>query len=119
MSPKDTIQEIPIKKAKGLISQGAYILDVRQPEEYEEVHIQDCNLLPLPYLCKESLEEKKIPKDKEILVYCKKGIRSMKAAEMMIELGYKNLYSLEGGIVSFLEAEDYEILGSNIYKLPN
>jgi len=49
------------------------------------------------------VEESGIPKDKKIGIFCTGGIRCEKAAVAMKELGYKNVYQLDGGILDYIE----------------
>lgn len=71
------------------------LVDVRSPAEREELHMGGIHI-PLNELPERVSE---IPKDKQVIVYCKRGGRSMKAIEWL-ESTYKfeNLYNLEGGI---------------------
>ena len=71
------------------------LLDVRTKEEYETGHIKDSVLVPVDNL---KVEVEKELKDKEalIFVYCRSGNRSVTAANILIELGYKNVFNLGG-----------------------
>lgn len=65
------------------------IIDVRTQEEYNESHIKDA--INIPY--NEINANSNIPKDKDILVYCRSGVRSAKAYEILKQLNY-NVYDL-------------------------
>lgn len=80
------------------------LLDVRTKEEHETGHIKDSILMPLDKL-KEEAEKSLKDKDVTIFVYCRSGSRSTSAAEILIGLGYKNVYNL-GGIIDW----PYEII---------
>jgi phage shock protein E len=71
------------------------LLDVRTKEEYETGHIKNSILIPVDNLKDEAI---KALKDKEvtIFVYCRSGNRSVTAANILIEQGYKNVYNLGG-----------------------
>ena len=71
-----------------------FLLDVRNPDEYEKARIKNSKLIPLPIL-ENNLD--KIPKNKEVIVYCHYGNRSLKAANILKEKGF-NAKSLVGGI---------------------
>jgi rhodanese-related sulfurtransferase/rubrerythrin len=74
-------------------------VDVRQPEEYGHAHIPGARLLPLPQLAR-SLDQ--FPKDKELVFYCHSGGRSMAAAAMTEEEGFKAaIYNLTGGMLAW------------------
>ena len=100
-SLKGNIKNItPQDAKKRLDSENEIIvLDVRTKEEYETGHIEKAILMPLDTLVNES---QKNLKDKEttIFVYCRSGSRSFKAAEILIDQGYKNVYNL-GGIIDW------------------
>ena len=76
------------------------ILDVRTKEEYYDKHIDGAINIPL-----NEIESSTVLKDKEqtIFVYCQSGRRSVEASKKLIQLGYKNIYNLDGGIQSFKE----------------
>jgi len=78
---------------------GSYTLvDVRQPREYEEVHLPGAQLIPLPTL-PEYLESK--PLEQPVVVYCRTGARSMAAAKLFIGSGYEHVMNMVGGISSW------------------
>ena len=68
------------------INSGKYtIVDVRAFAEYETGHVKDA--INIPY---DSIDENvKLDKDNTIIVYCKSGVRSKKAADTLKRLGYK------------------------------
>lgn len=76
-------------------SSDAIIIDVRTPDEYKQGHIPKSINIPLQILNDEIIN-KNLNKYTKIIVYCQKGIRSEKAAELLEQLGYKNVYSLGG-----------------------
>lgn len=78
---------------------GYIILDVRTQEEYDEAHIPGAVLIPDTEI--EARAESELPdKDQLILVYCRSGRRSKLAAEILVELGYTNIYEF-GGIIDW------------------
>jgi len=70
--------------------------DVRTPQEYEkDGHIKGANLLPVQlfqYIYLAGL------RDKDVLVYCRSGNRSVTASKMLEQMGLKKVYNLKGGI---------------------
>lgn len=72
----------------------AILIDVRTLEEYEEGHIEDAINMPFDTISKETLKNVTNSKIDNIIVYCKSGERSRKAAIKMLELGYTNVYDL-------------------------
>ncbi|MBU2101064.1 rhodanese-like domain-containing protein [Candidatus Micrarchaeota archaeon] len=75
-----------------------FLLDVHIPEQE---HIQGTD----EFIAFDKIEENinKLPKNKEtpIILYCRSGNMSITASEKLIELGYKNVMNLEGGIKAF------------------
>lgn len=71
------------------------LLDVRTKEEYETGHIKGSMLIPVDILRVEAEKNLK-DKDSSIFIYCRSGNRSVTAANILVELGYKNVYNLGG-----------------------
>lgn len=81
-------------KKKFDFKENFFLLDVRNPNEYELAKLKGAVLIPLPKLEKKLHE---IPKNKEIIIYCHHGNRSLEAAKILKEHGFK-ARSLVGGI---------------------
>ena len=80
------------------------ILDVRTVEEYEEISIPNAiqaNILE-PNEFMDVVE--KLEKKTKIFVYCRSGIRSQKACNILDQLGFKETYNLNGGILEWKKA---------------
>ena len=73
------------------------VVDVRQPEEYRQGHIQGSKLIPLGQL---SGRLKELPKNREIVFVCATGSRSKSATKRMIHEGY-NAINMNGGMMSW------------------
>jgi rhodanese-related sulfurtransferase len=90
------------------------LLDVREPYEFEAMHIKGALNVPrgiLETACEYDYEDT-VPelveaRDKEIIVICRSGNRSVFAAEIMQQMGYKNVVSLKTGMRGW---SDYEQL---------
>ena len=97
--------------AKKMMEESSVIiLDVRTSEEYNEGHIPGAILIP-DYEILETAEEILKDKNQTILVYCRSGNRSRKAANNLLYLGYQNVYDF-GGIIDW----PYEIVkGKKLY----
>lgn len=94
------------------------LLDVRTPEEYEEVHLENALLLPVQVLSASTLEEIGLGedmKDKEIIIYCRSGARSSTAYNIMKSLGYTNIKSVAGGMIHW-EEDQYGFTESGKYE---
>jgi phage shock protein E len=73
---------------------GMMLLDVRTDKEYEGGHIPGSVHVPLSEV---GDKIKKLKKDKELVVYCQSGNRSIWAIKRLMGMGYTNLYNLKGG----------------------
>jgi len=101
ISPGDVVKKI--EKNEDIV-----LLDVRTPEEYKEIHLQNAILLPVQELSLQSLEAIGLgedAKDKEIIIYCRSGGRSKTAYDIMSSLGYTNIKSVSGGMIHWQEDE--------------
>lgn len=79
---------------------GLQLVDVRTPDEYGVSHLKDAqNICVTEANFKEKVQ--KLDKSKPVYVYCKKGGRSAKAAKILIEMGFKEVYDLQGGITAW------------------
>jgi len=86
----------PEALAARLRTEGApVLLDVREPDETTEGHLPGALLLPRGNL--ELGIERLVGQDREIVVYCASGVRSMLAARTLLDLGYARVSSLAGG----------------------
>ena len=86
---------------------GAFVLDVRTQEEWNEYHAPNTTLIPLDQL-RTRLSE--VPKDKEVLVVCRSGNRSQQARDILLSAGY-NATSMVGGLKEWF-AKGYPIEGA-------
>ena len=79
------------------IQQGEdlFLLDVREPHEFQYAHIPNSVLIPLNQL-PERLHE--VASQLEVVVICHHGIRSQQAANYLVQSGYNNIANLLGGI---------------------
>ncbi len=79
---------------KTRLENGAVLIDVREADEFEQVHVLGATLIPLSEFGARFSE---MPKDKEIVLMCAGGVRSAQAAEFAAQHGFR-LSNLEGGI---------------------
>lgn len=78
------------------------LIDVRQPEEYEEEHLPGAQLSVLGGL---QSEINRFPKDKDLIFYCRSGSRSRVASEFFADNGFDpgRIYNMKGGIMAWEE----------------
>jgi len=95
---KNSVTTISPSEAKKKIDKNEKVvfLDTRAPEEFAVSHLAGATFLNYNSYSSEDL--KKIPVDSKIIVYCSVGYRSERIGEKLLELGYKNVFNLYGGI---------------------
>lgn len=86
-----------------------YVVDVREPREYNQGHIAEAQLVPLPKILSSDV---KLPADRQIVLVCRSGRRSRRAAAALQHLGCMNVQVLQGGMLAWgaaglLEAMEY------------
>lgn len=97
------LHNINVSELDSLLQKDIIILDVRTPQEVAEGQIE--NSSSINYYDADFNEKiQKIQKDKTVLVYCKSGGRSVKAARILSDLGQHKVYNLSGGIMAWIKA---------------
>lgn len=93
--------QISPQELKNKLNSNAEVLlvDIREDWEREAYNIGGVHI-PMGDLMARLTE---IPKDKEVVLYCEKGIRSTIAIQRLEGLGFKNLYNLNGGMKAWKE----------------
>jgi molybdopterin/thiamine biosynthesis adenylyltransferase/rhodanese-related sulfurtransferase len=93
---KTEIREVTTAQAEAMRDAGAVVLDVREPDEYEQGAIPGAIHIARGQL--ESNVENRIPdKTVPVVIHCASGVRSAFAAKTLAELGYADVVSMAGG----------------------
>lgn len=87
--------EITVQQGYDLFKNGAYLLDVRTPEEWNEFHVDGSTLIPLDQLAQRVNE---IPKDRQVVVVCRSGNRSQQGRDILRSAGLADTTSMSGGL---------------------
>src|SRR5690606_1216435 len=97
--------EITVTELKARMDRGddVFVLDVREPHEYEINRIPGSTLIPLGELPERFTE---LDANREIITQCKSGARSARAANFLREHGFKNVRNLKGGILAWIDQVD-------------
>jgi sulfur-carrier protein adenylyltransferase/sulfurtransferase len=98
--PEVTAQELKAQIDKG---SGVFILDVREPNEYQICRIPGSTLIPLGEVASRSAE---LDRDRDIVVHCKMGGRSAKAVALLQDRGFTRVKNLKGGILEWIDKVD-------------
>lgn len=101
---KQKVKEIDIHKAKEYLMEGkAIFIDVREESEWQQGYIP--NAIHLSKGVIERDIEKKIPdQNTALILYCSGGFRSALATKSLLEMGYTNVSSIEGGVTAWINA---------------
>jgi len=87
--------EVTVQEAADLRAKGAAIIDVREPWEFENGHIEGALLIPLQSLPERVAE---VPADRPVIINCHHGGRSMRAVQFLRGQGHNHIANLQGGI---------------------
>lgn len=88
------VPEVDAAAAAAALDRGAFLVDVREPDEYAGFHVPGAHSIPQSQLA-DRMDE--IPSGGEVLVICAGGVRSLKAAAFLTQAGMSNVSSVEGG----------------------
>jgi SulP family sulfate permease len=112
--PEDAVASIsPVELWQELCGNSPpLIIDVREPREFTRGHVPEAQLVPLPELLSEAMD---LPRDRLVVLVCRGGRRSTRAAHVLCCEGYDNVRILEGGLLAWeaanlLEAVDQRVL---------
>ncbi len=95
-------RQAPVTAVRQLVESEAYIVDVREEQEFKAGHLKGARNIPLSQL-RQRIQE--IPKDVPVYVHCRTGQRSYNAVCCLQDHGYKNVWNVSG---SFLGVSLYE-----------
>ncbi len=95
------VKEVNSAEALQLINhKDAFVLDVRDPNEYSDGHVLNSTLIPLGTL-KARLDELEKYRDQPMVVVCRSGSRSGTACAILAKQGYTQVYNLAGGMLAW------------------
>jgi molybdopterin/thiamine biosynthesis adenylyltransferase/rhodanese-related sulfurtransferase len=102
---KSRIEEVdPASAQREVETDGALLVDVREPHEWDEAHVAGAKLAPVATVA-ERIEELAPDRSQRVLLFCRVGNRSARAADSLRgELGYENVASVAGGIEAWRTA---------------
>jgi hydroxyacylglutathione hydrolase len=101
-APADAVPGVaPEAAPTWLREHDAGVLDVREPTEYDEGHVPGALSIPQADL---ALKLADIPKDRDLLVACRSGSRSLAASRFLKAVGYDRVANLERGTMGWIDA---------------
>ena len=90
---------ISVEEAYSRYREGAFLLDVRENSEWDEFHVPETTHIPLGELA-ERVDE--LPRDQPIVVICRSGNRSQQGRDILLEAGFSDVTSMDGGLKEWL-----------------
>ena len=91
-------RNITVAEAATLRAKGAFILDVREVSEWDQLHVPGSTLIPLGQL---SGRVEEVPRNRDIVVICRSGNRSQKGRDVLLDAGFTSVTSVDGGIMQW------------------
>jgi rhodanese-related sulfurtransferase len=87
--------EVSVDRASAMRDAGAFMLDVREPDEWAAGHIPGATLIPLGQLEARASE---VPTGAEVVVVCRSGNRSATGRDILLAAGHPAVTSMAGGM---------------------
>jgi len=109
---KATIKECTVSDAKQVLTPTTLLIDIREPAEFGRGYIPGAVLSPRgllefeihPLVERTATDSTVAAEDRQIVLYCGTGGRSALAAETLTNMGYRDVTSMDGGIVAWAAA---------------
>jgi rhodanese-related sulfurtransferase len=92
---------VSVDEAAALRDGGAFVLDVREPDEWAAGHIPSATLIPLGEL---SSRVGEVPRNQQVVVVCRSGNRSAEGRDILRAAGFGAVTSLAGGMTDWQRA---------------
>jgi rhodanese-related sulfurtransferase len=102
MENQTLVKEICPTTTQEWVKNGALLIDVREKDEVSELAYDVPNIINIPL---SEFEERfnEIPKDKDVVMVCKGGGRSLRAAGFLVNHGYTNVVNMQHGIARWVQ----------------
>jgi rhodanese-related sulfurtransferase len=96
-----TVTPQQVHEMQGAKDTAPFVLDVRTPEEYASGHVPGAVNVPYDQVASRLAE---IPRDKDVVLYCRSGRRAGLAAEVLEKAGYKELQLMQGDMPAWQQS---------------
>ncbi len=117
MEKQVRVTEICPTKTQALIKNGALLVDVREKDEVAQLAYDVPNIINIPLSVFEE-HYTEIPKDREVVMVCKAGGRSLRAAGFMVYHGYVNVINMKHGLIRWAQ-KGFPTIGDTTSVLEN
>lgn len=104
------ILEIQVSELSTFVENGALVVDVREPDEYESGHIPGAILVPLSTVPHNTDE---FVSDETVYIVCRTGGRSMQACELLHDVGVANVVNVAGGTLGWISLGNEIVTGEH------
>jgi len=94
-------RDVSAEDAYEMYQEGAFVLDVRTQEEWDDYHAPRTTLIPLDELASRVDE---IPRDVDVVVVCRSGNRSQVGRDTLFDAGFERVTSMMGGLNAWRDA---------------
>ncbi len=117
MKNQTLVKEICPTTTQAWVKNGALLVDVREADELAELAFDVPNIMHIPL---SEFEERftEIPKDKDVVMVCHVGGRSLRAAGFLVNHGYEKVVNMQHGIVRWVQ-KGFPTIGSTAAVLGN
>lgn len=109
-----TFKQVPVTQVRALVESNAFIVDVREPNEFDAGHLVNSKNIPLSQL-RERMNE--IPKDVPVYLHCRSSQRSYNALMALQNSGYTNVFNISGSYLGVSCYEYYNDITNNRKKI--
>jgi len=117
MEKQVEVTQICPTKTQALIKNGALLIDVREKDEVTQLAYDVPNIINIPLSVFEE-HYNEIPKDKPVVMVCKAGGRSLRAAGFMVYHGYDNVINMKHGLIRWVQ-KGFPTIGDTASVLEN
>jgi rhodanese-related sulfurtransferase len=102
METQTLVNEICPTTTQSWVADGALLVDVREPNEIAELAYDVPNILEIP-LSEFENRFTEIPKDQKVVMVCRSGGRSLRAAGFLVNHGYDQVVNMKHGIIRWVQ----------------
>ena len=103
--------EVSVREALARLSgeRAAVLIDVREPAEFSIAHIEGAELVPMQYVPTQLQRMEALADERDLLILCHHGMRSLNVAAWLRERGIENCFSIAGGIDQWSQEIDSSV----------
>lgn len=102
MENQTLVKEICPTTTQDWVKNGALLVDVREVDEVAQLAYDVPNIMNIPLTVFEE-NFTKIPKDKDVVLVCKSGARSLRAAGFLVNHGYDKVVNMKHGMIRWVQ----------------